>query len=87
MPANTAELLRHNSMHNTGDLRMRSNALPVALREPLQMSHERVQFDTQLNLEGVSLSQRNPFLFYYAFEGQDRVPGGIPFITGPYYAA
>ena len=44
-------------MRNTGDLRMSSNVLPVALKEPLQMFHGRVQFDTELNLEGVPLSQ------------------------------
>jgi len=54
---------------------MSSNAVPVALKEPLQMFHGRVQFGTELNLEGVPLSQRNSLLFYYAFEGQDRVPG------------
>ena len=80
-----AGLIRHSNMRNTDDLRMSSSAPPFALKGPLQMFHGRVQFGIGLNPEDVPLSQRKPLLFYIVLEGEDRVPGGIPFITRPHY--
>jgi len=47
------ELIWHSNMRNTDDLHMSSNALPFALKGPLQMFHGRVQFGTGLDPEGV----------------------------------